>query len=243
MASLPLPQRASSPPVFFVKPAATQSIHPDSSSAPAADSADFAILSALPIPTLPAVSKQALAPQHTPLMNFPHCPGQPMFVKKFCAADLPRRASSCANLRCRFFPLVASLPLPQCASSPPVFFVKPTTTTRPDSLSWPAHVRQKILRCRSSPSGLQLRKSALPIFPTGGIAATAPVCVQPASIFRQAYDYDSSRLIVLASPCSSKNLRCRSSKNGTRTMNPPDSSSAPAADSADFADSSPARCV
>ena len=72
-------------------------------------------------------------------------------------------------------------------------------------MSWPAHVRQKILRCRSSPSGLQLRKSALPIFPTGGIAATAPVCVQPASIFRQAYDYDSSRLIVLASPCSSKN--------------------------------------
>ena len=33
---------------------------PDSSSAPAADSADFAILSALPIPTLPAVSKHSL---------------------------------------------------------------------------------------------------------------------------------------------------------------------------------------
>ena len=138
LASLPLPQRASRPPVFFVKPAATQSVHPDSSSAPAADSADFAILSALPIPALPAVSKQARSRQPTPLTNFPACPGQPMFVKKFCAADLPRRASSCTNLRCRFFPLVASLPLPQWASSPPVFFVKPTTTNRPDSSSAPA---------------------------------------------------------------------------------------------------------
>jgi len=65
-----------------------------------------------------------------------HCPRQPLFSsaspldefscltwpvqrpthvhQRICAANFPRRTHNCTNLRCRFFPLVAWLPLPQC---------------------------------------------------------------------------------------------------------------------------------
>ena len=63
------------------------------------------------------------------------------------------------------------------------------------------------LRCQFSPTSLQLHKSTLPIFPTLGIAAIAPLCVWAPNLFLK-----------------------------PRTINGQDSSAAPAVDSADFAD-------
>jgi hypothetical protein len=51
------------------------------------------ISSALPIPTLPAVSKPTLFRQRIPLMNFPAWPGQsgvqPMFVEQYALLIFP----------------------------------------------------------------------------------------------------------------------------------------------------------
>ena len=132
------------------QPGHMQSVHPDSSSAPAADcadvadSADFAdFVGAADSSTASCVRTAPVSSAH-PLDEF-SClawPAQrPAHVRqKICAADFPRRASSCTNPRCRFFPLLASLPLPlpQRVPRPPVFFVKPRTLNSPGSSSAPA---------------------------------------------------------------------------------------------------------
>jgi len=83
------------------------------------------ISSALPIPTLPAVSKPTLFRQHIPLMNFPAWPGQfgvqPMFVEQYALPifpDEPTTAQICA----------ATTPM----SRPTVFFIKPWTVQSRD---------------------------------------------------------------------------------------------------------------
>ena len=91
------------------------------------------ISSALPIPALPAVSEQPLLRQRIPFC-LAWTAQRPAHVRqKICAADF----SHCWH-RCRFFPLLASLPLPQREPRPPVVFVKPRTINRPDSSSAPA---------------------------------------------------------------------------------------------------------
>jgi hypothetical protein len=65
----------SRPTVFFCQ-ALDYPVCPDSLSAPAAGSADFADFIGAVDPTLPAVSKPALVRQRVPSMNFPAWPGQ-----------------------------------------------------------------------------------------------------------------------------------------------------------------------
>ena len=172
------------------------------------------ISSALPIPALPAVSEQPLLRQRIPFCLAWTAQRPARVRQQICAADFPRRASSCGSPRCRFFPLLASLPLPR----PPVFFVTPRTINSPDSspapaadsadfvgaadsstaccvrtapvssahpldefscLAWtaqrPARVRQAICASDLPRRACSLHKSALPIFPFGGMAATAPM--------------------------------------------------------------------
>ena len=92
---------------------------PDSSPAPAADSADF--VGAADSTTAPAVSKPALCRQRVPWTNFPVWPGQsivqPMFVEKSALPIFPPVG------------MAAAAPL----SGPTVFSVKPWTINCPDS--------------------------------------------------------------------------------------------------------------
>jgi hypothetical protein len=138
---------------------------PDSSPAPAADSADF--VGAADSTTAPAVSKPALFRQRVPCTNFPVWPGQsivqPMFVEKSALPIFPHVG------------MAAAAPL----SGPTVFSVKPWTVNRPHSESAPAADSADFADfAGSADSALpipQLHKSAPPIFPAGGMAATAPM--------------------------------------------------------------------
>ncbi|KAI9390781.1 hypothetical protein POPTR_008G224801v4 [Populus trichocarpa] len=166
----------SGPTVFSVKPWTVNRPHsdglsrraldrPDSSPAPAADSADF--VGAADSTTAPAVSKPALFRQRVPCTNFPVWPGQsivqPMFVEKSALPIFPHVG------------MAAAAPL----SGPTVFSVKPWTVNRPHSESAPAADSAAFADfAGSADSALpipQLHKSAPPIFPAGGMAATAPM--------------------------------------------------------------------
>jgi hypothetical protein len=101
---------------------------PDSSPAPAADSADFA--GAADSTTAPTVSKPALFRQRVPWTNFPAWPGQsivqPMFVEKSALPLLPDEPAA-AQICAADPPPVGMAAAAPIMSGPTVFFVKPWT--------------------------------------------------------------------------------------------------------------------
>ena len=89
---------------FHIAPSRTHDLHKPSRAAEFASACRLPLSAAAPVfVSLPVDEFSCLA---RPVQRPAHV------RQKICAADFPRRTCSCTNLRCRFFPLLAWLPLP-----------------------------------------------------------------------------------------------------------------------------------